>query len=146
MNIDFQAHPLETLIYCPLTSLKNIIFQSNQLSCDSTTPEAEDRTKFKRYFQILPNDILFSQAFIQILNTFNWTKLHAINLEFHLFVQVCDLSLYVFKHLELVCGRSQRCEQGRSYEMWCGRAKEVYRDVTFVLNDDIHIQCIMENW
>eukprot|EP00731_Ephydatia_muelleri_P021180 Em0013g907a len=79
-----------------------MIFQSNQLSCDSTTPEAEDRTKFKRYFQILPSDIHFSQAFIQILNTFNWTKLHAINLEFHLFVLVCDLSLYVFKHLELV--------------------------------------------
>ena len=108
MNIDFQAHPLHGVVsrdthLLPLTSQNNMIFQSNQLSCDSSTPEAEDRTKFKRYFQILPNDILFSQAFIQILNTFNWTKLHAINLEFHLFVQVCDLSLYVFKHLELVC-------------------------------------------
>ncbi|KAL5470784.1 hypothetical protein EMCRGX_G028803 [Ephydatia muelleri] len=66
-------------------------FNLTQLSCDSTTPEGEDRTKFKRYFQILPNDILFSQAFIQILNTFNWTKLHAINLEFHLFVQTLNL-------------------------------------------------------
>ena len=119
MNIDFQAHPLHGGVsrythLLPLTSQNNMMFQSNQLSCDSSTPEAEDRTKFKRYFQILPNDILFSQAFIQILNTFNWTKLHAINLEFHLFVQVCYLSLYVFKNLELVCGRNQRCEQKRS--------------------------------
>ena len=30
--------------------------------------------------------------------------------------------------------------------MWCGRVKEVECDVTFVLNDDIHIQSIMENW
>ena len=30
--------------------------------------------------------------------------------------------------------------------MWRGRAKEVECDVTFVLNDDIHNICIMENW
>eukprot|EP00731_Ephydatia_muelleri_P021210 Em0013g937a len=73
------------------TAEVSYFFNLTQLSCDSSTPEAEDRTKFKRYFQILPNDILFSQAFIQILNTFNWTKLHAINLEFHLFVQTLNL-------------------------------------------------------
>ena len=67
----------------------DMVFQSQQMSCDSSTPEAEDRTRFKRYFQILPNDIHLSKAFVQILNIFNWTKLHAINLDFGLFVQVC---------------------------------------------------------
>ncbi|KAL5470770.1 hypothetical protein EMCRGX_G028785 [Ephydatia muelleri] len=80
------------------TAKISYFFNLTQLSCDSSTPEAEDRTRFKRYFQILPNDIHFSQAFIQILNTFNWTKLHAINLEYDLFVQTLNLLVSLEQH------------------------------------------------
>eukprot|EP00731_Ephydatia_muelleri_P021190 Em0013g917a len=72
------------------TAKISYFFNLTQLSCDSSTPEAEDRTRFKRYFQTLPNDVYLSQAFLQILNTFNWTKLHAIELEYGLFVQTVD--------------------------------------------------------
>ena len=63
-----------------------------QISCDSSSPEEEDRNRFKRYFQILPNDIHLSQALAAIMDTFNWTKLHAIELEYGLFVQVSGFS------------------------------------------------------
>ena len=60
-----------------------------QVSCDSAAPELEDRTRFKRYFQMIPTEASLSNIFKALIDQYGWHKLHTIAPNRDVFITVC---------------------------------------------------------
>eukprot|EP00731_Ephydatia_muelleri_P012366 Em0006g1260a len=72
-------------------------FNITQVSPDSAAPVLEDRTKYRRYFQMLPSESSLPIVYKVLCTMFGWRKLHTITAENDVFNKVLDVTRGLLK-------------------------------------------------
>ena len=61
-----------------------------QVSADSGAPVLEDRTIYRRYFQMIPSESSLPIVYKALLTMYGWHKLHTIASDKDVFSKVCS--------------------------------------------------------
>ena len=59
-----------------------------QLSCASTSPVLSDRSRFRRYFQLLPSMVDIANGYVGVFQLYGWRHITLIVQEENLFTEV----------------------------------------------------------
>ena len=66
------------VIYHPILSLYYYKYVYTQISCVSSSPALENRSRFKRYFQLLSSEATLALAYYAIIKEYEWRRVSFI--------------------------------------------------------------------
>ena len=105
-----------------------------QLSCASTSPVLSDRSRFRRYFQLLPSMVEIPNSYIGVFRLYGWRHVTLIVQEENLFTEVNNLA---YKNFQIIASINNPQMTRRLKELLTDKdptKRILYREDTFSTN------------